>query len=75
MLDQEVLRAIRILVLVDHHMVELLRIELTRRRARVEELDRLEEQVVEVQGIGIFERPQVGVVHAADLLIAQAPAS
>ena len=49
LLDQQVLRPVGVLVLVDHREAEAPRVALAHRRHAVEQLDRLEQQVVEVE--------------------------
>ena len=49
--DQQVLRPVRVLVLVDHHVPELARVELAHLLGGLEELDGLQQQVVEVERV------------------------
>ena len=49
--NQQVLRPVRVLVLVDHHVLELPRVALARRDGGLEELDRLEQEIVEVERV------------------------
>jgi hypothetical protein len=60
--NQQVLRTIRILILVDHHVLELAGVELPHLLRRLEQLDGLEEQVIEVERIRVLERRQVFLV-------------
>ena len=55
--DQLVLRAVRVLVLVHHDVAELCAVAPPRRFRRVEQRHRLQQQVVEIQGVGAGERP------------------
>ncbi len=71
--NQEVLRAVGVLVLVHHDEPELLRVELAGGLRRLEELHRLQQQVVEVEGAGVLQRLQVLLVDLGDLLVAQVP--
>ena len=53
--------------------LNLLRVELPRRLGGLEELDRLEQQIVEVERVGVLERLQVALVDLRDLLVAEVP--
>ena len=55
--DEQVLRAVRILILVDEDVLELVRVDLAHALAGFDELDRLQQQVVEVERAGVGERP------------------
>ena len=72
-LDQQVLRPVRVLVLVDHQVPELVAVALADRRRLLEQLDRLEQQVVEVERVRILQRLHVQLVQLADLLVARIP--
>ena len=67
--DQEVLRPVGVLVLVDHHVPELARVELARLLGRLEELDRLQEQIVEVERVRVPERGEVALEDPGDLFV------
>ena len=67
--NQHVLRPVRVLVLVDHDVAELARVELARLLRGLEELDRLEQQVVEVEGVAVAERGDVALEDLRDLLV------
>ena len=67
--NQHVLRPVRVLVLVDHDVAELARVELARLLRRVEELDRLEQQVVEVEGVAVAEQGHIALEDPRDLLV------
>ena len=69
--DEQVLRPIRILILVDHHVLELPRVEVPRLLRRLEELDRFQQQVVEIERVAVFQRDQVSLVDLRDLLVAK----
>ena len=71
--NEQVLRTIGVLVLVDHHVAELLRVALAHGRRLLEELHRLEEQIVEVERVGLFERLRIGGKERADLFVAAGP--
>ena len=73
MTDEEILRAVRVLVLVHHHVAELLRVALAYGGRLLEELDGLEKQVIEVEGIGFLERPGIRLEQLADLFVAARP--
>jgi hypothetical protein len=72
-LHQQVLRAVRVLILVHHDVLELPRVALTNRRHLLEQLDRLEEQVVEVQGLRIGQGGRVERVELGEVLLARIP--
>jgi hypothetical protein len=73
--DEQVLRAVRVLVLVDHHVLELAAVALPHGRALVEELDGLEQQIVEVERVGFLELRDVSPEELADLPILGVPAT
>ena len=58
-LDQQVLRPVGVLVLVHHHVPELLAVALAHRLGLLEQLDRLEQQIVEVERVGVLQRLHV----------------
>ena len=72
-LDQQVLRAVRVLVLVDHDEPELARVEVPRRFRRLEQLHRLEQEIVEVERVAVLQRRQILLIDLGDLLVAQVP--
>ena len=72
-LNQVILRPVRVLILVDHHEPELFGVLLPHMRRLVEQLDRLQQQVVEVEGAVVFEALQVSFVHLRQLFPALAP--
>ena len=55
--DQQVLRPVRVLVLVHHHVLELARVALADLLRGLEELDRLQQQIVEVERVGVAAAP------------------
>ncbi len=63
--DQQVLRTIRVLVLVHHHVLELARIPLADLLRCVEQLDRLQQQIVEVECVRVAQHGQVPLVDLA----------
>ena len=71
--NQQVLRPVRVLVLIDHHVLELARVEVAHRLARLEQLHRLQQEVIEVERVGILERGDVALVDLRDLLVADVP--
>ncbi len=73
-LDQQVLRTIRILILVDHHEAELALI-LGAHDVVIEQLDGPQQEVVEVEGVGILQGIEVALVDLRDLLVAHIPAA
>ena len=74
-LDQVVLRAIGVLILVHHDEAELGGIAVAQVGHGVEQLHGLEEQVVEVERAVVFEALDVFFVHLHELLAALAPAA
>jgi hypothetical protein len=52
MTHEEILRAVCVLVLIDHHVAELLRVTLAYGGRVLEELDGFEQQVIEIEGVG-----------------------
>ena len=72
-LNEQVLRPVRVLVFVDHQEAELLAVPVANRLGLLEELDRLQQQVVEVEGVRVVQRLQVHPVQRADLLVARIP--
>ncbi len=73
--DQQVLRTVGVLVLVDHHVLEFSRVELPDLLRGFEELHRFQEQVVEVERIRVGERLQVALVDLCDVFVANVPAA
>ena len=69
--DQLVLRAVRVLVLVDQDVAEPLLVVLQDLRVELEQLDGLGDQVVEVQGAGRVLAPLVLRVDARDGLLVE----
>ena len=72
-LDQQVLGTVRVLVFVDHHEPELVCVIAAGRLRGLEELDGFQQQVVEVQGVGVLQRLQVSLVDLGNLLVAKVP--
>ncbi len=72
-LDQQVLRTVRVLILVDHDVFELATVRLSNALVAFEQIDGLQQQVVEVEGAGVVEHAQVHLVDLGDLRIAQRP--
>ena len=72
--NQHVLRAVRILVLVDHHEPELLGVFLPNGRRILEQLDGLEQEIVEVERAGVLEGGEVLRVDLRNRLVAPVPA-
>ena len=68
--DQQVLRPVGVLVLVDHHEAELLGVLRPDRRRLLEQVDGLQQQVVEVERAALLQRVQVVGVDLGDLLVA-----
>ena len=68
--DQHVLRAVRVLVFVDHDEPELFGVLGSYRRRLLEQVDRPEQQIVEVERVALLQRLQVVGVHLRDLLVA-----
>ena len=73
--DQQVLGAVRILVLVDHHEPELLAVTRARMRRGLEQVHRLQQQVVEVERVAVLERRDVVGVDTPNLLVTRVPAA
>ena len=67
--DEDVLDAVGVLVFVDHDVAEPLLVGLEHRRCLVEHFERLAEEVVEIDGIGLGEDALVGLVHPSDHLV------
>jgi len=59
-LDQQVLRTIRVLVLVYHHELKLARVSFAHGRRLIEQLDGLEQEIVEVQRAAIARDLRTG---------------
>jgi hypothetical protein len=70
---EQVLRPVGVLVFVDHHEAESSGVALARRRRLLEELNRLEQQVVEVERAALREDLQVALVDLRNLFLAKAP--
>ena len=64
------LRTVRVLVLVDHHVAELAGVEVAGLLGGFEELDRAQEEVVEVERIGVAKSRDVALVDLGNLLVA-----
>ena len=71
--DEQVLRPVGVLVLVDHDVLELPAVPLAHLLGLLEELDRLEQQIVEIERVALLQRDQVFLVDLRDLLVAQIP--
>ena len=67
--DEQVLDVVRILVLVDQNVAEPLLKPLQHVRPPLEQVDRLQQKVVEVHGVGVEQFPLVGLVHPRDLAL------
>ena len=72
--DQQILRAIRVLVFIHHHESELVRVFLANVLRLFEEVDRLEQEVVEVQRGAFLQGLQVVAVDLRHVLVAPIPA-
>ena len=72
--DEEVLRPVRVLVLVDHDVLELVRILGAHLFGLLEQLDGPEQQIVEIERVRIGEHREIPFVDLGDLLVPQAPA-
>ena len=57
--DEQVLRPVRVLVLVDHHEPELLGVLRADALRLLEQVDGLEQQIVEVERVALLQRLQV----------------
>ena len=68
LLDELVLHAIRVLVLVDQDVLPAAPVVGEHLRKAIEELRGLQEQVAEVEGVGVDEQPLVGVVDLGGAL-------
>jgi hypothetical protein len=64
-----------VLVLVDHHVLELARVELANLLRLFEKLDRLQQQVVEIERVGVLQRLQIALVDPGSLFFADVPAA
>ena len=73
LLDQQIPRSIGVLIFVNHHEPESLRILLADRGHALEEVDCLEQQIVEVECTGILEGTQVSREEARHFTIAGIP--
>ena len=71
--DQQVLRTVRILVLVDHHEPELRRVLGPHPLGLLHQVDRLQQQIVEVERIALLQRLDVIRIHLRDLFVARVP--
>ncbi len=71
-LQQDVLRVVRVLVLVDHHVAERLRPVVARLREPLEDVDGQHEHVVEVDGVRAEEATLIELVHVGDGLVVEA---
>ena len=74
LLDQQILRPVGVLVLVDHHEAELLRVEIADALAAGDQVERLEQQIVEIERAGLGERAAIEIVDLADLRVTDVPA-
>ena len=72
-LNQQVLRAVGVLVLVHHDVAELLRVLLPDALRLLDELHGVQQQVVEVERPGVLERLGVHRVQLAEVLVARIP--
>ena len=68
--NQQVLRPVRVLILVDHDVAELARVELPRLLGGFEELHGLQQEIVEIERVGIAERGHVALEDFGNLLVA-----
>ena len=71
--DEEVLRAIGVLVLVHHHVAELSGVALAHGGGLVEELDGLQQQVIEIESVGFLQRPGIRLEQLAHQFVARRP--
>ena len=71
-LQQHVLRVVRVLVLVDHHVPERLRPALARLGEALQDVDGQHQHVVEVDGVRCEELALVERVHVGDGLVVEA---
>ena len=71
---QQILRPVRVLVFVDHREAEFPRVALADGRRLIEELHRLEQEVVEVERARVLERLLVSRVNPPDFAVARVPA-
>ncbi len=72
-LNQQELRPVRVLILVDHHVPEARGIAIPDSRDLLEELDRLQQQVVEIECTGLPQRLGVERGHLCHQLLAGVP--
>ena len=68
--DEEVLRPVGVLVLVDHHVAELLRVFRADAFGLLEQVDRLQQQIVEVERAALLQGVEVVRVDLRDPLVA-----
>ncbi len=73
LLNEQVLRAICVLVLVDHEKAKLLAVPVANELGPLEQLNCLEQQVVEVERAGVGQSFEIELVQGADLSIAGIP--
>ncbi len=73
--DEHVLRTIGVLVLVHHDVLELARVELAGLFGGFDELDRLQQKVVEIEGVRVLQCGEVPLVDLGNLLVADVPAA
>ena len=72
-LDEQVLRPIGVLILVHHHVHELVRVLVADGFRLLEQLHRLQQQVVEVERVGVAQCLRVELVELPDVLLARVP--
>jgi hypothetical protein len=72
-LNQQVLRAVGVLVFIDHHIAKLVAVVAADLFGLLEELHRLEQQVVEIERVGLLQRVHVQRIEFAELGVARIP--
>ena len=65
--NHQVLRTVRVLILVDHQVLELLAVSFPYQLGFLEQLHRSQQQVVEIEGVGILQCLNVGRIQLSDL--------
>jgi len=66
--QKPILRVVRVLILIDENELETAPILLENFRVRNKELDGLDQQIVEIEGVLFFQRGLVGRIHVGNNL-------
>jgi hypothetical protein len=72
-LHEQVLRPVRVLVFIHHQESKLLGVSIANALRPFKEFHRLEQQVVEIERVGVAKRLDVELVQLANLLLPRVP--